>query len=556
MMNDGLSAAVYSTVNATQFARLLSNDDAEPAVEVRHEHSLLPGSAFLSRALPDPDADASIVVTTAETVLSSVGQLQSGRALDTAALDAEVDAFSAGMQALAVRSRMVFVPTWLTVYRHSGGVLALDERWGLDAALARANRRLVAALRNVRGVVLLNAEGWQRLLGSRAFSSKGWYLTRDPYTQELWKLVVADVKTAVAASYGMSKKLLILDLDNTLWGGEVGDDGVAGLRLGGHDAAGEAYRDFQREVLAMARRGIVLAVVSKNDERVALAAIDGHPEMILRRDDLAGWRINWDDKAANIALLCQDLELSPADAVFIDDNPGERRDAAAALPELTVPDWPSNPMLFVDAIRRLNVFDVAAVTDEDLLRARSYAAQRARRAAPPNAAGEPDVRIDIRPLTEADLIRTLQLLNKTNQMSLTTRRLGRSELDAMASSPERGVWTVRVADRFAEYGLTGAFALEFDGSRCAVTDFVMSCRVMARGVEQKMLDRAAAEAAERGCSRLTLGFVPTDRNEPMRRFLVEADGLVGEDGLAFRRDLGPARAAGVAPTGTRSRVSE
>jgi FkbH-like protein len=531
-MSDRLGASLYSTFNAANLARLLANDGAEPAVEVLHEHSLLPGAGFHARGLP-PAADLCLVVTTAEGVLSAVAELIRGAPVEPAKLDREVDAYVAGIRALAEHARVTLTPTWLAPYRYSGGILALDERWGLDGAMARANARLAASLRGVPGCFVLNGDGWLRILGERAFSPKGWYLTKDPYTFELWKLVVADVKSALAALGGRSKKLLILDLDNTLWGGEVGDVGFEGVRLGGHDAVGEAYRAFQGEVLALARRGVILAVASKNDEDVALAAIDRHPEMLLRRDDFAGWRINWEDKAKNVAELCAELELSPADAVFIDDNPGERRAVAAALPDLTVPEWPANPMLFVDALRRQSLFDVIAVTDEDVLRSRSYAANRVRRSVAATVADDVDVRIDIQPLADADVPRALQLLNKTNQMNLATRRYAEAELRALLGSSEAGVWTVRVADRFADYGLTGAFALRFAGPECTVSDFVMSCRVLSRGVEERMLQCARGEAASRGCARLTASFVPTDRNEPMRRFLNERSGLSVEGGSRF-----------------------
>jgi len=222
--------------------------------------------------------------------------------------------------------------------------------------------------------------------------------------------------------------------------------------------------------------------------------------------------------------------LSPADAVFIDDNPGERRSVAAALPELTVPDWPANPLLFVDALWRMNAFAVPAFTDEDLLRARGYAAQRLRSASSP---GDDEVAIEIRRLEPADMPRTLQLLNKTNQMNATTRRFTEEDLANLAASASRELWTVRVRDRFAEYGLTGAIVVEFTGRVCTVSDFVMSCRVMSRGVEERMLDRAREAGTAHGCTELRLRFVPTERNEPMRRFLIERSGLRSGDGLEF-----------------------
>jgi FkbH-like protein len=412
-------------------------------------------------------------------------------------------------------------------------VLTLDLRFGLDGALEFANRRLFDALSARRTARVLNAGGWVRRLGERGFSAKGWYLTKDPFSYDLWKLAAADVKAAVLAFAGRAKKLIVLDLDNTLWGGEVGDAGVAGLRLGGHDATGEAFVALQRELLALQRRGVLLGVASKNDEAVALEAIDTHPEMVLRRDDFAGWVITWDDKGSTVRRLCEQLRIAPADAVFIDDNPAERAAVAAALPEMLVVDWPVNPMRSVDVLRGLNVFDVPEVTDEDLARGRTYAGARTALAAP----GPVETTVDVRPFDEKDIPRVVQLMNKTNQVNLTTRRVTEEALRAWLAEGERAMWSVRVRDAFADYGLVGVLAVEISAGAATVTDFLMSCRVIARGVEDAMLRTALEHARARGCPRLALPFVPTDRNEPMRRFLASRGDLVAREGGGFVASL-------------------
>jgi FkbH-like protein len=470
-------------------------------------------------------------------VLPSVAALLRGQPCDPDMLAREVAAYADGVSALP--ARIVLAADWIAPPRYSDGVLALDERWGLDGALRAANLHLARALRGRPSRRVLNAEAWQRALGDRATSAKNWYLTKDPYTLDLWKRAVASVKRAVAALSGGAKKLILLDLDNTLWGGEVGDAGVDGVRVGGHDPSGEAYRDFQRELAALARRGTVLGIVSRNDEALALEAIDTHPEMVLRRDDFAGWAIDWNDKAANVRTLCSRIGIAPADAVFIDDNPGERAAVSAAIPELLVPAWPANPMLFVEALRRLDVFDVPEVTDEDLTRARSYVASRAATDA------RADARIDVRPAAPADIGRVVQLLNKTNQMNLTTRRLTDEALRSWLAAGDRALWTVRVSDAFADYGLTGVLSLDFAAGRCEVADFVMSCRVISRGVEERMLAVAREQARDRGAQTLVLRFVPTARNQPMRRFLVDRSGLHADaDGVTFGETVAAVAGAG------------
>jgi FkbH-like protein len=299
--------------------------------------------------------------------------------------------------------------------------------------------------------------------------------------------------------------------------------------LGGLDPAGEAYQAFQRELLALARRGVLLAVASKNDEALALSAIDRHPEMLIRREHLAGWVIDWEGKAANVRALCRRVGIALQDAVLIDDNPVERAAARAALPELTVPEWPANPMLYVNALRGLSIFDVPDITDEDLARARTYVAARTVHESP--AAIE--TRIEVSKARPDDMVRVLQLLNKTNQVNLATRRFADGELTAWLAGGRRDLWTFRLADRFADYGIVGVLSLEFRGGACTIVDFVMSCRVMSRGVEERMLQTARQEARANGCDIIEAQFVPTERNEPMRRFLTERSGLATQDGSHF-----------------------
>ena len=167
----------------------------------------------------------------------------------------------------------------------------------------------------------------------------------------------ADIRAAFVGLRGAAKKLLVLDLDDTLWGGIVGDAGWENLRLGGHDPQGESFADFQRAIKNLKRRGVVLALVSKNEESVALEAIRNHPEMVLKEDDFVGWRINWTDKARNIAELATELNLGLQSVVFIDDNPVERARVREALPEVFVPEWPEDKLLYASAFGQLRCFD-------------------------------------------------------------------------------------------------------------------------------------------------------------------------------------------------------
>jgi FkbH-like protein len=266
-----------------------------------------------------------------------------------------------------------------------------------------------------------------------------------------------------------------------------------------------------------------LGVVSKNSESVAWEAIDRHPEMVLRRDDFVAWRINWQDKAQNLRELAEEVNLGLDSLVFIDDHPAERARVRAALPTVLVPEWPEDKLRYAQALMELTCFDPAAVTSEDLARSGMYLAERQRKTAQHTAQTVEayleslQLRVAVEPLNKANLSRATQLLNKTNQMNLATRRMTEAEFEAVLG--ERSpVFVFRVADRFGDYGLTGIASLNLNGDFGAVADFVVSCRVMGRGVEESMLHVLTEHARRRGIHCMEATYLPTERNTPIRSF--------------------------------------
>jgi FkbH-like protein len=327
---------------------------------------------------------------------------------------------------------------------------------------------------------------------------------------------------------GLAKKLVVVDLDDTLWGGVVGDVGWENLVLGGHDACGEAFVAFQKGLVALTRRGVAVAVVSKNDEATALEAMRSHPEMIVKPEMLAAHRINWRDKAQNIAEIAAELNLGLQSVVFIDDNPVERGRVGEALPEVLVPDWPRDPTHYPRALEALRCFDTPHVSKEDLARNAMYATER-QRSALKNVATSIDewlaslgLVVRFERIGKANIARAVQLLNKTNQMNLRTRRLSESELLAWEDDPAHEAWAVHVADRFGDAGLTGFFALSCDGDKAKLEDWLLSCRVMGRRVEDTMVWAAASRARERGARSLVIEPIVTKKNKPCIDFFAGA----------------------------------
>lgn len=480
----------------------------------------------------------------AQAISPGFARLAAGEACDSAGLLADVDAYAALLRSAAARCRLLLVPAWVAPESGRGrGPLEYRDGLGLEMALARMNLRLAERLADCGNVHVLDTRRWLQVAGAGAYSPRLWFMAKVPHGAEVFAAAAADIHAAIDALQGRTRKLVVLDLDDTVWGGVVGDVGWASLVLGGHDHAGEAFVAFQDELKALSRRGIVLAIASKNTEAVALEAIDQHPEMRLRRDDFAAWRINWADKAANIADLAAELRLGLQSVVFIDDNPVERARVASALPEVLVPAWPRDPMLYAQALRALDCFDTLQHTAEDGARVRAYAAERerhdARAAVGDMGAWLRDLgtRVAIEPLSPANLQRASQLLNKTNQMNLSTRRMAAPEFAAWAELPGHHAWTFRVSDRFGDSGLTGIATLALQDDVAVVVDFVLSCRVMGRLVEDAMLAWLAARARELGAARLVVAFQASARNQPCLE-LLQRSPLDATDAPRFGFDTG------------------
>ncbi len=325
----------------------------------------------------------------------------------------------------------------------------------------------------------------------------------------------------LAAQRGLSKKCLVLDLDNTLWGGVIGDDGVNGIALGEGSAPGEAHAGLQRYARRLRDRGIILAVCSKNDHAIAEAAIQGHPEMVLRMEDFAAFRANWEDKATNLLAIAAQLNLTADSLVFVDDNPAERARIRAALPMVAVPELPDDVADYVRCIAEAGYFEAVGFTYEDRHRASQYGSNTARemfRVAVPHLEEflrELEMTVTFGPFAPADLARVTQLINKTNQFNTTGRRHTAEEVTAFAARAADATLQFRLSDRFGDNGLVSVMILRGDPDIRQVLEidtWVMSCRVFGRQLEHEAMNIAVETARSRGARRLVADFVPTAKN--------------------------------------------
>ena len=539
------SCLLVSDFNLKTLGAYLANADEEPGfdvVEAPYGH-VVPVllDASLECWSPSARVDCVVVWTRPEAVIPAFKDVLDYKGASAETLDAQVDAYAGQLAGAASRARMMLVPSWEMPAQNRGwGLLEGRKAQGMRSALWRMNARLAEKLEGTPNAFVIPADRWMR--SKSASSPKLWFTTKTPFANEVFLEAAQEIRAAVAAQRGQAKKLVIVDLDNTMWGGIVGDLGWESLRLGGHDHAGEAFVEFQRALKALTNRGIILGIVSKNDESVALEAIEKHPEMVLRKKDFAGYRINWNDKAKNVSDLTAELRLGLQSVVFLDDNPVERARVREMLPEVLVPEWPVDPMMYASALQSLRCFDVPSATAEDAARAAMYAAEKQRDESKGNVGNIDDWLISleqvvtVEPLRDDNLARTTQLLNKTNQLNMTTRRMTEPELLAWTNQPDHQLWAFRVADKFGDSGITGIVSLATQNGEGHIRDFILSCRVMSRKVEETLLAWVVARAREAGLSRLVATFIPTAKNRPTLDVL-KRSGFRTDDELTFVWDL-------------------
>lgn len=350
------------------------------------------------------------------------------------------------------------------------------------------------------------------------FDERYWYLARQPVSFACVGDYGRSLAAVIGAILGRSRKCLVLDLDNTLWGGVIGDDGLGGIQLGEGSPDGEAFAAFQRYLRGLKDRGVLLAVSSKNDDRIARLPFTDHPDMILGLDDFVAFKANWDPKSASIRAIARELDLPLSAFAFVDDNPAEREEVAQALPDVAVPELPADAAGFVRALERERLFESTVLTGEDLQRTTTYQARREALAGLTEATdigaylASLEMEAVIRPFEPIAFERITQLVNKTNQFNLTTTRVVPGDIERLAADPRAVTRTVRLRDRFADHGLISVLYGQVDGTRLRLDAWLMSCRVLGRGVEQLLFNEVLAAALGLGLREIVGRYRPTDRN--------------------------------------------
>jgi FkbH-like protein len=374
-----------------------------------------------------------------------------------------------------------------------------------DLAPAYVHLNDVAALVERRGL-----DHW--------FDVRLWHEAKQLVAPSFIPELARNTAAVVGGILGRTRKCLVLDLDNTLWGGVVGDAGVDGIELGEGTGVGEAFKTFQTHLKAVKNRGVLLAVCSKNEERHALGPFEEHPEMVLKRQDFVAFKANWDPKSDNLRAIAKELNIGVDSLVFVDDNPAEREEVRQALPEVLVPELPADPTEYPRILDAARCFEVPAITAEDRQRSEMYRGQRQLNELAASTRDLSDflasleMEAVVKPFDAVSLPRITQLINKTNQFNLTTLRLTGAEVEELMTNPFAFTRTVRLADRFGDHGLISVLFGNVETDTLTLHGWLMSCRVLKRGVEHLLLNELVSAAKALGVSRIVGTYVPTHRN--------------------------------------------
>lgn len=426
---------------------------------------------------------------------------------------------------------------WLDTFEGAvrpGGLYYLSDAclWGPESALVDGGTKAQLEMQWLEGIrTVMDRHSNVRLfpycqivsqLGEEnSFSLKMWYLGKILHTGEAQKRIAAKILEKVKLEQRVPKKVLVLDLDNTLWGGLAGENDHDPIQLS-EDHTGLCYKNLQRVILYMQQAGVLLAIASKNNEADALEIIGHHPHMVLGQEAFAAKRINWNQKNVSLAEIAQELNLGTDSFVFWDDSAAERELIRQTMPEVTVPEFPERPEELAPAMCEIykTYFEKAVVTGEDRAKTKQYAdnARRTqlRRSAVSFEEYLRQLQIHITSVEPAEhMDRFCQLVNKTNQFNLTTRRYDVTELQKIVEELTKKVYLYRIEDRFGDYGIVAAAIVDLTAPAPDLEEFVLSCRVMGKNIEDTILKEIETDLKSAGFQLFRTSYIPTPKNKPV-----------------------------------------
>ena len=444
-------------------------------------------------------------------------------------VEREIERISSYIELLLSRLRektnsVIILNNFPLPYLPTLGILDSQKTTGQTYSIMRLNFKLIELSTKFTGIYWADYLGLFARLGyTNSKDEKHWQMSRLPFSRAALNPIAAEYGKFLSAIYGKTKKCLVLDADNTLWGGIVGEDGLNGIKLG-TSYPGQTFKDFQQEILNLRQRGIILALCSKNNEQDVLEVLDSHPESLLKKEHFATWQINWEDKAANIIQIASDLNIGLDSLVFVDDNAFECNLVREKLPMVEVIELGKDILSFKTKLLSPGFFDSLIFSAEDQRRNDMYRAEIKRKDIMRNAgslenylAGLSIVGV-LGKASELEIPRISQLTQKTNQFNLTTRRYTESEILNFNSQSNSDVFYLNLRDKVADLGIIGASILLYEGSVATIDTLLLSCRALGRGAEDALLARIIEEAKHRGCSEIRGDYISTKKNAQVKDF--------------------------------------
>ena len=528
MKKNKLSINIISSFNHANFASLLKNSKLyDWTIHEADYNQVFQTLTNPKEKIWKNKKDMTLIWTTPESVSPEFKKLLDRKSVNIKKIKEDVVSFCSCLKLIKNNSNIVIIPKWILREPIENNIaLTYSKQLGLEYNLSLMNYYLFEELGYEKNFHILNSSKWIESCGTtKAYNPKLWYLMKCPFSNDFFNEAISDITNLHASIKGLAKKLLVLDLDNTLWGGIVGEVGWKKLRIGGHDYLGEAFLDFQLKIKALKDQGIVLALASKNEKTTAVDAINNHPEMVLSMNDFATYRINWEDKAKNISEMVNELNLGLQSVVFFDDSSFERERVRAILPEVFVPDLPKDPTEYSNFISKLHCFDSSFITNEDKLRSDLYKSEFKRiklKNKYKSLSGWIDtlnLEVLIENITSKNSPRTLQLINKTNQMNLSTRRLTEKEFNNWVKKKNNFMWTIRAKDKFGDYGIIGILSITIKDKMAYMVDFIFSCRIVGRFIEDSAIQFLKEFARKHSLKKINGLYKKTKKNVLIYKFL-------------------------------------
>lgn len=433
-------------------------------------------------------------------------------------------------------SALYIFNTFMTPLWNSNGVGSYKNADSMEHKIEEINFWLKAESSKREKLIVIDFLQLERRIGSeKSRNKKYWYIAKSYFTNEFFREVSIEIQKIFRSLKGRTKKCIVLDCDNTLWGGVVGEDGLGGIKLGLDGYPDRVFYDFQKYLLALYQRGILITLCSKNNEEDVLEVLDNHPYMLLKREHIVSHRINWLNKYENINSLAKELNLGHDHFVFVDDSNFECGSVRELLPAVSVFQVPAKIENFVEDFTSLGYFDTLIHSNEDGKRTEMYKQEQARKEAVVSFSNIEEyisslkIELTIHQVEENEISRVSQLTQKTNQFNLTTKRYSVGDIEKFAKDPNSFVYVLYVKDRFGDFGLTGIAIINMIDGKAHFDSFLMSCRILGKGIETQFVSKCMSDIQKNySVSRFTAHFHPTKKNDQVSDFWEKRSFLLQE----------------------------